>query len=159
MITTKHEGKRKDSPKITQLHRENTNMLNRLVYKQLSNLILYLYSEIDEDGRINTNKDLQTSKHYKIINNVDPFCYRPFVLRKVRKIKRIIKVGKPRQNRINNQTMLLTLVEMANTKTTIVIHYLFQKRQLFTNRFVKYTRWSKHGRTITNQLKCVDCVL
>lgn len=88
-------------------------MLNRLVYKQLSNLILYLYSEIDEDGRINTNKDLQTSKHYKIINNVDPFCYRPFVLRK---IKRITKVDKPRQNRINNQTMLLTLVEMANTK-------------------------------------------
>lgn len=100
-------------------------MLNRLVYKQLSNLILYLYSEIDEDGRINTNKDLQISKHYKIINNVDPFCYRPFVLRKERKIKRILKVGKPRQNRINNQTMLLTLVEMANTKTTIVIHYLF----------------------------------
>lgn len=100
-------------------------MLNRLVYKQLSNLILYLYSEIDEDGRINTNKDLQTSKHYKILNNVDPFCYRPFVLRKVRKIKRIIKVGKPRQNRMNNQTMLLTLVEMTNTKTTIVIHYLF----------------------------------
>lgn len=113
MITTQHEGKRKDSPKITQLHRENTNMLNRLVYKQLSNLILYLYSEIDEDGRINTNKDLQTCKHYKIINNVDPFCYRPFVLRK---IKRITKVDKPRQNRINNQTMLLTLVEMANTK-------------------------------------------
>lgn len=101
-------------------------MLNRLVYKQLSNLILYLYSEIDEDGRINTNKDLQTSKHYKIINNVDPFCYRPFVLRKARKIKRITKVDKPRQNRINNQTMLLTLVEMANTKkNTIVIHYLF----------------------------------
>lgn len=90
-------------------------MLNRLVYKQLSNLILYLYSEIDEDGRINTNKDLQTSKHYKIINNVDPFCYRPFVLRK---IKRITKVDKPRQNRINNQTMLLTLVEMTNTKKT-----------------------------------------
>lgn len=60
-------------------------MLNRLVYKQLSNLILYLYSEIDEDGRINTNKDLQTSKHYKIINNVDPFCYRPFVLKKSKK--------------------------------------------------------------------------
>lgn len=116
-------------------------MLNRLVYKQLSNLILYLYSEIDEDGRINTNKDLQTSKHYKIINNVDPFCYRPFVLRKARKIKRITKVDKPRQNRINNQTMLLTLVEMANPKkkhncNTLLI---LEKRQLFMNRFVKYT--------------------
>lgn len=101
-------------------------MLNRLVYKQLSNLILYLYSEIDEDSRINT-----ISKHYKIINNVDPFCYRPFVLRKVRIIQRIIQMGKPRQNRINNQTMLLTLVEMANTKKTRLKYNTYFRRGNF----------------------------
>lgn len=84
-------------------------MLNRLVYKQLSNLILYLYSEIDEDTRSKTNQDLQPAnitRKFKtmLIHSVTA----AICIENIKKRTIQVDTHTPRQSRINNQTMLLT---------------------------------------------------